>query len=119
MHHTLECVVEDAGRAEGAQGASSAPMDHMWTCLRDLLVADSAWVADQGVLWLYLVLLTAAQHHMRLHAGGRFKAALWGALCAQRHMRLHAGGYFNAALWGALGALHTSRRSSLSGLLSC
>ena len=55
---------------DGALPASPLPsLDHVWECLADLLRSGSRWAHSQGVLWLYLVLLTAAQHHMRLHPG--------------------------------------------------
>ena len=69
MNHTLECVGEDAGASSTGPDPSTPALDHVWTCLRDLLTADTDWVNAQGVVWLYLVLLTAAQHHMRLNAG--------------------------------------------------
>ena len=80
MSHTLECVGEDAQASNLEPGAADPSLDHVWMCLRDLLTADTAWVAEQGVLWLYLALLTAAQHHMRLNPGARACWTLCGSL---------------------------------------
>ena len=81
---------EDAQASTTGPDPSTQALDHVWTCLRDLLTADTAWVNAQGVAWLYLVLLTAAQHHMRLNAGV-----------------LATGGYPASATWvrGLLGRL--------------
>ena len=55
---------------DGESPPSPLPsLDHVWECLGDLLRSSSPWARSQGVLWLYLLLLTAAQHHMRLHPG--------------------------------------------------
>lgn len=59
-----------AGHETDTPATPLAQLDHVWECLSDLLRAGSPWARSQGVLWLYLVLLTAAQHHMRLHPGG-------------------------------------------------
>ncbi|KAK9785017.1 hypothetical protein WJX73_004062 [Symbiochloris irregularis] len=74
LEHTLACVDEDAGDAgavdldssQGAAGSHQGPADGVWECLCTLLCSEDPWAGRIGTEWLYLLVLTAAQHQLHL-----------------------------------------------------
>ena len=47
----------------------TGPADHVWAFLCELLCSEDAWAGQLGSEWLYLLVLTAAQHQLQLVPG--------------------------------------------------
>lgn len=57
---------------------ASGPADDVWSCMCDLFCSDDSWAGRLGADWLYLLILTAAQHQLQLSPGSHL---LLGNLC--------------------------------------